>query len=320
MDAVASGGFARRAKSPQRTAKSCGPGAATVASILSGPCWGGNGDKKRRSPGRARSKPSNHCVGKAGMSRLYLSNPCACLFFCTRCCGRSQRPAFPAPFPRRGTTRCKARTNITSRECRRTSSSLRGAKREQSSYLVVTQRWIASRSLSSGARSRRPVARNDGMGCLKTESAVFRQPYRLPGGRAGGGGGGGGSGCLAGVGSSCTWQRDAASVACACGIRPGSAASAFMTIRPVMVGESMIRRSAEVTSSSSGKVGVLGFRHQVEFDHLAPGGAVVDRVIGDFIAGIERHRGVGLAHRHRELDRSARTDRSGRSQPQRPDP
>src|SRR4051794_8433365 len=34
MDAAASGGFARRAKRSQRTAKSCGPGAATVASIL----------------------------------------------------------------------------------------------------------------------------------------------------------------------------------------------------------------------------------------------------------------------------------------------
>ena len=33
MDAVASGGLARRTKRPQRTAKSCGPGAATVASI-----------------------------------------------------------------------------------------------------------------------------------------------------------------------------------------------------------------------------------------------------------------------------------------------
>src|SRR5262249_38175263 len=37
------------------------------------------------------------------MSRLYLSKPCA--FFtthCTRCCGRSQRPVFPAPSLRRG--------------------------------------------------------------------------------------------------------------------------------------------------------------------------------------------------------------------------
>src|SRR3954467_14494675 len=34
MDAVASGGLARLTKRSQRTAKSCGPGAATVASIL----------------------------------------------------------------------------------------------------------------------------------------------------------------------------------------------------------------------------------------------------------------------------------------------
>ena len=54
MDAAASGELARRTKRPQRTAKSCGPGAATVASILSGLCWRGNGDNKRRSPGRAR--------------------------------------------------------------------------------------------------------------------------------------------------------------------------------------------------------------------------------------------------------------------------
>ena len=37
-----------------RTAKSCGPGAATVASIHAGLCWRGNGDKNRRSPGRVR--------------------------------------------------------------------------------------------------------------------------------------------------------------------------------------------------------------------------------------------------------------------------
>ena len=42
------------AKRPWRTAKSCGPGAATVASIPAGLCWRGNGDKNRRSPGRAR--------------------------------------------------------------------------------------------------------------------------------------------------------------------------------------------------------------------------------------------------------------------------
>jgi hypothetical protein len=38
----------------QRTAKSCGPGAATVASIHAALWWRGNGDKNRRSPGRVR--------------------------------------------------------------------------------------------------------------------------------------------------------------------------------------------------------------------------------------------------------------------------
>ena len=31
-------------------------------------CGVGNGDNQRRSPGRARSKPSNHCAGKAGVT------------------------------------------------------------------------------------------------------------------------------------------------------------------------------------------------------------------------------------------------------------
>src|SRR5690349_14760217 len=57
----------------------------------------GNGGKKGRFPGESTYKPSNHCAGKAGMSRLYLSNPCAFFTTCTRCCGRSQRPVFPAP-------------------------------------------------------------------------------------------------------------------------------------------------------------------------------------------------------------------------------
>src|SRR2546421_7291372 len=38
--------FLRATTARRRTAKSCGPGAATVASIRAGPCWRGNGDKK----------------------------------------------------------------------------------------------------------------------------------------------------------------------------------------------------------------------------------------------------------------------------------
>ena len=105
MDAAASGGFARQAKRLQRTAKSCGPGAATVASIHAGPCWRGNGDNQRRSPGRARISRQTIARGKPGCLG------CTCLIrvrlstICTRCCGRSQRLAFPAPFLRRGTMR-----------------------------------------------------------------------------------------------------------------------------------------------------------------------------------------------------------------------
>jgi len=54
------------AKRRWRTAKSCGPGAATVASIRAGPCWRGNGDNKCRSPGRARISRKPIARGKPG--------------------------------------------------------------------------------------------------------------------------------------------------------------------------------------------------------------------------------------------------------------
>ena len=37
--------------------------------------------QERPLPGESTYKPTNHCAGKAGMPRLYLSNPCA--FFTT---------------------------------------------------------------------------------------------------------------------------------------------------------------------------------------------------------------------------------------------
>src|SRR5262249_8837184 len=74
------------------------PGA-TCGSLL--PHYGG---KKGRFPGESTYKPSNHCAGKAGMSRLYLSNPCAFLLpIAHGAAGRSRRPAFPAPSDLRGT-------------------------------------------------------------------------------------------------------------------------------------------------------------------------------------------------------------------------
>jgi len=40
--------------------------------------------------------------------------------------------------------------------------SLRGAKRRSNPFFLYVVRWIASRSPSSGAHSRDPLARNDG--------------------------------------------------------------------------------------------------------------------------------------------------------------
>ncbi len=95
---LASGGIFHPTKRRRRTVKSCGPGAATLASIPACLCGPGNGGKRGRSPGRARSKPSNRCAGKVGMSWLYLSDPCAFLTtHCTRRCGCRRRPTFPAP-------------------------------------------------------------------------------------------------------------------------------------------------------------------------------------------------------------------------------
>ena len=91
--------LSRGTKRWQRTAKSQGPGAATVASIPAGLCWRGNGDNKRRSPGRlrisrkavARGKPG--CPGRTCQTRVHslLLQPH------TVACGCRRRPAFPAP-------------------------------------------------------------------------------------------------------------------------------------------------------------------------------------------------------------------------------
>ena len=156
MDAVASGGFARRAKSPQRTAKSCGPGAATVASIHVGLCWRGNGDKKRRSPGRARISRQTIAWGKPGCLGCTCSRcPCASAHGMPVCSahgiyGRSQRPAFPAPSVReRDNEIAKLRRNhaVRMRTC---ASTVIASEAKQSSFLRRDKEsWIASSLRSS---------------------------------------------------------------------------------------------------------------------------------------------------------------------------
>ena len=107
--------------------------------------------QERLLPGEITYKPSTHCAGKAGMSRLYLSKPCAFLLpMRTRCCGRSRRPAFPAPSVREraqriGTTRAKtSRGNenvCLPRRCER-SEAIQLCRSEKES-------WIASSLRSS---------------------------------------------------------------------------------------------------------------------------------------------------------------------------
>ena len=72
MDAAASGGFARRTKRPQRTAKSCGPGAATVASIRPACAGLATVTINAAHRGEHEGNRSNHCAGKAGMFWLNL--------------------------------------------------------------------------------------------------------------------------------------------------------------------------------------------------------------------------------------------------------
>ena len=87
-----------------RTAKSCGPGAATVASIRSA-CAGlatvttnaaHRGEHEGNRKTIARGRPG--CPGcTCGLTRVRSR-----LLRCTRDCGRSRRPVFPAPSDRRG--------------------------------------------------------------------------------------------------------------------------------------------------------------------------------------------------------------------------
>ncbi len=86
-----------RTKTPQRTAKSCGPGAATLA-LRRREVALTTGARKAASPGRARISRQTIARGRPGCPG------CTCQIrvrslttHCTRCCGRSRRPAFPAP-------------------------------------------------------------------------------------------------------------------------------------------------------------------------------------------------------------------------------
>jgi hypothetical protein len=97
MDAAASGDLHHRTKTPQRTAKSCGPGAATLA-LRARFRSRTTGARKAASPGRARISRKTIARGKPGcLGCTCQTRVLSFATFSTRRCGRSRRPAFPAP-------------------------------------------------------------------------------------------------------------------------------------------------------------------------------------------------------------------------------
>src|ERR1700688_2245152 len=81
-----------------RTAKSCGPDAPTLASSFAGSVPRDDGGKKARSPGRARSKPLKPLRREGRVFRWTCGDYTRVLpTHCTRGCGCSGHPAFPAP-------------------------------------------------------------------------------------------------------------------------------------------------------------------------------------------------------------------------------
>jgi hypothetical protein len=104
-DAVAACGAKTNAHS-QRTAKSCGPDAPTLASsrprcLRITAC---DGDNKPGSPGRARRKPLKPLrrEGRNDPVNLWCTYSYV-FYFYIRGCGRIRRPAFPAPSVMGGT-------------------------------------------------------------------------------------------------------------------------------------------------------------------------------------------------------------------------
>jgi hypothetical protein len=158
-----------------RTEKSCGPDAPTLASSLRrrAPAQpgqtrrqsAGDGGKQARSPGRARRKPLKPLRREGRVSRRTLGDYARVLHlnFAREAAGASGTRLSLRPLLSEGQKLNLGR--MAPRECGRVSASLRGAKRRSNPLSPLSWLWIASRSLSSGAHSRDPLARNDGKCC-----------------------------------------------------------------------------------------------------------------------------------------------------------
>src|ERR1700704_5214926 len=82
----------------RRTAKSCGPDASTLASSFAQKTARGDGDKRARSPGRARRKPLKPLrAGMPGDPGATVVTNARAYYQYTRGCGCNGHPAFPTP-------------------------------------------------------------------------------------------------------------------------------------------------------------------------------------------------------------------------------
>src|SRR5205823_14565850 len=97
-------------KRRQRTKKSCGPGAATLASswreVSRWRRW-----QERPLTGESTKETVKPLRGESrDVSAVPVKAVCVLRYHCTRCCGRSRRPALPAPSSEReGQRNCKTR-------------------------------------------------------------------------------------------------------------------------------------------------------------------------------------------------------------------
>ena len=117
-----------------------------------------------RSPGSARISRKPLRAGMSGVFRWLAVNTRVHTYYPmrTRGCGCIGRPAFPTPSVFRADVFSKPRARGAARSRRCVIPSLRA---QRSNPCCNTKKeWIASRSLSSGAHSRDPLARNDGRG------------------------------------------------------------------------------------------------------------------------------------------------------------
>jgi hypothetical protein len=166
----------------QRTAKSCGPDAPTLASSSRMLCrpyrvrrqrwFAGDGGKRARSPGRARRKPLKPLrAGTPGDSGvLVVTRVRSITPIAHEAAGATGIRRSPRPLWARDSCKARAHCVARSRLYAEPTTSLRGAKRRSNPFFLCAARWIAS---SQG------LLAMTWRGCLKIESEIWSAQHVL---------------------------------------------------------------------------------------------------------------------------------------------